>query len=177
MISGLEGAEMKDHVDFVVAQWAESMPEVNASSMEVFGRIARLQKHLERMRAEALMSFGFKEGEFDVLATLRRSGHPYRLSPTQLYRHLLITSGAMTNRLARLESAGLVERIADTLDRRSSHVGLTPVGIAQIDLAIKVHTRTQERILDALTAEQQAELAALMKTVLVSLPGEQAPTD
>lgn len=166
---------MKDHVDFVVAQWVDTMPGVDASSMEVFGRMARLQKHLERMRAEALTSFGFKEGEFDVLATLRRSGDPYRLSPTQLYRHLLITSGAMTNRLVRLESAGLVERIADSHDKRSSHVGLTDLGIAQIDLAVKVHTQTQALILQALTTEQQAQLAALMKTILVSLPGEQAP--
>jgi DNA-binding MarR family transcriptional regulator len=168
---------MKDHVDFVVAQWADAMPDVNASSMEVFGRMARLQKHLERMRAEALVSFGFKEGEFDVLATLRRSGHPYRLSPTQLYRCLLVTSGAMTNRLARLESAGLVERIADANDKRSSHVGLTLQGLAQIDSAVRVHTQTQELILEALTAEQREELAALMKTMLASLPGEQVPTD
>jgi DNA-binding MarR family transcriptional regulator len=110
---------MRDHVDFVVAQWAQAMPHVDASSMEIFGRIARVQKHLERLRAEALTLYGFKEGEFDVLATLRRSGEPYRLTPTELYRSLLITSGAMTNRLARLESAGMIERIVDAQDRRT----------------------------------------------------------
>ena len=77
---------MNDHVDFVVAQWAQAMPSVGVTSMGVFGRMVRIQKHLERMRAEALAQYGFKEGEFDVLATLRRAGAPYRLTPTELYR-------------------------------------------------------------------------------------------
>ncbi len=124
---------MKDHVDFVVAQWAEAMPGIDASSMEIFGRMARIQKHLDRLRAEALAQYGFKEGEFDVLATLRRSGAPYCLTPTELYRSLLITSGAMTNRLTRLESAGMIERIVDEQDRRSVQVCLSERGKALIE--------------------------------------------
>ncbi|WP_139803578.1 MarR family winged helix-turn-helix transcriptional regulator, partial [Cronobacter sakazakii] len=104
---------MKDHVDVVVSQWNSAMPELDASSMKIFGRMLRLIKHLGKIRAQAMAPFGFREGEFDVLATLRRSGKPYCLSPTQLYTSLLVTSGAMTNRLNHLEEQGLIKRIAD----------------------------------------------------------------
>lgn len=170
-----DGGAMKDHVDFVVAQWAEAMPSVDASSMEIFGRMARIQKHLERLRAEALAQYGFKEGEFDVLATLRRSGEPYRLTPTELYRSLLVTSGAMTNRLARLESAGMVERIVDPQDRRSVQVSLTVKGRALIEDAVGTHTEVQNLVLAPLTLEQRQLLAGFLKTVMSSLPGECAP--
>ncbi|WP_313643484.1 MarR family transcriptional regulator [Pseudomonas sp.] len=163
-------------MDFVVAQWAQAMPEVDVSSMAIFGRMVRIHKHLERLRAEALAQYGFKEGEFDVLATLRRAGAPYRLTPTELYRSLLITSGAMTNRLARLESAGMVERIADSQDKRSSHVALTAGGKELIDQAVLTHTEIQELVLAPLNEQQRADFARLLKHVLVHLPGEGAPT-
>lgn len=168
---------MRDHVDFVVAQWANAMPCVDASSMEIFGRMARIQKHLERLRAEALTQYGFKEGEFDVLATLRRSGEPYRLTPTELYRSLLVTSGAMTNRLARLECAGMVERIVDAQDRRSVQVSLTVKGRSLIEDAVGTHTGVQNLVLAPLTIEQRQVLAELLKTVLSSLPDEGAPAE
>jgi DNA-binding MarR family transcriptional regulator len=167
---------MDDHVDFVVAQWAQAMPEVDVSSMAIFGRMVRIHKHLERRRAEALAQYGFKEGEFDVLATLRRAGAPYRLTPTELYRSLLVTSGAMTNRLARLESAGMVERIADSQDKRSSQVALTVGGKELIDQAVLTHTEIQELVLAPLSEKQRLDFAQLLKHVLVHLPGEGAPT-
>lgn len=168
---------MKDHVDFVVAQWAEAMPGIDASSMEIFGRMARIQKHLDRLRAEALAQYGFKEGEFDVLATLRRSGAPYCLTPTELYRSLLITSGAMTNRLTRLESAGMIERIVDEQDRRSVQVCLSERGKALIEQAVNTHTEIQNCVLAPLKAEQRQTLAGMLKSVLTHLPGECAPTE
>lgn len=166
---------MNDHVDFVVAQWAQAMPSVDVSSMEIFGRMARIQKHLERLRVEALSHYGFKEGEFDVLATLRRAGAPYRLTPTELYRSLMVTSGAMTNRIARLESAGMVERVADAKDRRSLQVALTAQGRALIEQAVVTHTEIQELVLASLGMEQRHALARLLKAVLADLPGEGAP--
>ena len=114
------------------------MPELDASSMKIFGRMLRLMKHLGKERALAMAPFGFREGEFDVLATLRRAGEPYCLSPTQLYTSLLITSGAMANRLNHLEQQGLIRRIADPDDKRSSLVSLTPHGQARIEQALLV---------------------------------------
>lgn len=168
------GMPIADHVDFVVEQWTHAMPSLDASSMEVFGRMVRLQKHLERLRTEALTEYGFKEGEFDVLATLRRAGEPYRLSPTELYRSLLVTSGAMTNRLGRLESAGMVERVADAHDKRSTQVALTDQGKALIERAVFTHTEIQELVLAPLDSRQRDTLAQLLKQMLSALPGETA---
>lgn len=157
---------MTDHVDFVVAQWASAMPELDASSMAIFGRMLRLMKHLAKKRAEALAPFGFRDGEFDVLATLRRADAPYRLSPTQLYKSLLVTSGAMTNRLNRLEEEGLIARVADADDKRSTLVTLTPAGLAKIEQALQVHTQTQNALLATLDNRQQQQLAALLRQLL-----------
>ncbi|WP_293793873.1 MarR family transcriptional regulator [uncultured Pantoea sp.] len=163
---------MTDHVDFVVEQWASAMPELDASSMAVFGRMLRIMQHLAKTRAEALATFGFRDGEFDVLATLRRAGAPYRLSPTQLYKSLLVTSGAMTNRLNRLEEVGSILRVADPEDKRSMLVALTDGGLAKIEQALLVHTQTQNSLLETLDAAQQAQLKTLLSQLLVATEAE-----
>ncbi|WP_336768155.1 MarR family transcriptional regulator [Pantoea endophytica] len=163
---------MTDHVDFVVEQWASAMPELDASSMAVFGRMLRIMKHLAKTRAEALAPLGFRDGEFDVLATLRRAGAPYRLSPTQLYKSLLVTSGAMTNRLNRLEEVGSIVRVADPDDKRSMLVALTEEGLAKIEQALLVHTQTQNSLLETLDAAQQAQLKTLLSQLLVATEAE-----
>ena len=149
------------------------MPELDASSMKIFGRMLRLIKHLAKARAQAMVQFGFREGEFDVLATLRRAGEPYCLSPTQLYKALLITSGAMTNRLNRLEQQGLIRRIADPDDKRSSLVSLTPRGQARIEQAQLVHTQTQNALLRNLSEAQRAQLESLLRVLLLTFPAEE----
>ncbi|MGY5957234.1 MarR family transcriptional regulator [Kosakonia sp. BK9b] len=161
---------MNDHIDFVVSQWDSAMPELDVSSMKIFGRMLRVMKHLGKMRAQALEPFGFREGEFDVLATLRRAGAPYCLSPTQLYKSLLVTSGAMTNRLNHLEEQGLIERIRDPDDKRSTLVGLTINGQQRIEQALVVHTATQNAMLAGLSAGQREELEVLLKHLLLALP-------
>ncbi|WP_313680093.1 MarR family winged helix-turn-helix transcriptional regulator [Pantoea vagans] len=163
---------MRDHIDFVVSQWDNAMPDLDTASMRIFGRMLRLMKHLAKARSEALAPFGFQEGEFDVLATLRRAGSPYRLSPTQLYQSLLVTSGAMTNRLNRLEQQHLIERVAAPDDKRSMLVGLTPHGQQQIEQALRAHTAIQEAVLAPLAASERAELEGLLKTLLLAFPGE-----
>ncbi|PDO88254.1 MarR family transcriptional regulator [Kosakonia pseudosacchari] len=162
---------MQDHIDFVVSQWDSAMPELDVSSMKIFGRMLRVMKHLATMRAQALEPFGFRDGEFDVLATLRRAGAPYCLSPTQLYRSLLVTSGAMTNRLNHLEEQGLIERINDPNDKRSTLVSLTSHGQERIEQALIVHTATQNTILANLSAEQREQLESLLRQLLLTFPG------
>lgn len=163
---------MKDHVDFVVDQWSRAMPELDASSMKIFGRMLRLMKHLGKERAQTMSPFGFREGEFDVLATLRRAGEPYCLSPTQLYKSLLITSGAMTNRLSHLEQQGLIRRIADPDDKRSTLVSMTPHGQELIEEALIVHTQTQNALLSSLSDAQRAQLESLLRELLLTFPPE-----
>lgn len=162
---------MHDHIDFVVSQWDSAMPELDASSMKVFGRMLRVMKHLGKVRAQALEPFGFRDGEFDVLATLRRAGAPYCLSPTQLYKSLLVTSGAMTNRLNHLEEQGLIERIHDPDDKRSTLVSLTAYGRERIEQALLVHTETQNAILANLSQAKREQLESLLRELLLTFPG------
>lgn len=162
---------MHDHIDFVVSQWDSAMPELDASSMKVFGRMLRVMKHLGKMRTQALEPFGFRDGEFDVLATLRRAGAPYCLSPTQLYKSLLVTSGAMTNRLNHLEEQGLIERIQDPDDKRSTLVSLTAYGRERIEQALLVHTETQNAILANLSQAKREQLESLLRELLLTFPG------
>ncbi|MGX5026360.1 MarR family winged helix-turn-helix transcriptional regulator [Enterobacter asburiae] len=164
---------MKDHVDFVVEQWRSAMPELDASSMKIFGRMLRLMKHLGKERAQAMAQFGFREGEFDVLATLRRAGEPYCLSPTELYKSLLITSGAMTNRLNHLEKQGLIQRIADRADKRSTLVSLTPHGKELIERALVVHTQTQNALLKNVSNDERAQLESILRALLLTFPPEE----
>jgi DNA-binding MarR family transcriptional regulator len=112
---------------------------------------------------------GLQPGEFDVLATLRRSGEPYLLSPTKLYETVMISSGGMTNRLDRLERAGLVERRPDPNDRRGKLIGLTDAGKRVIDETIGRHVTNKERLLSVLTPAEQKKLNALLRKLIAGL--------
>src|SRR5579859_2417067 len=107
-------------------QWRRERPGIDAGVMATVGRVLEAAYLLERERLEPFAArFGLQKGEFDVLATLRRSGTPYELTPTVLYEALMLSSGAMTSRLDRLERAGLIERRRSSTDRRSVQVGLS----------------------------------------------------
>ena len=112
---------------------------------------------------------GLQPGEFDVLATLRRSGEPYMLSPTRLYEAAMISSGGMTDRLDRLERAGLVERRPDPRDRRGKLIALTDAGRRLIDETIGLHVANEERLLSTLSQAEQEMLDALLKELIAGL--------
>jgi len=169
--------EKPDHVDRIIAQWKEECPQLDVSSMGVFGRIARLAKLCEKARSDALADFGFKDGEFDVMATLRRAGSPYTLSPTALYRSLMLTSGAMTNRLNRLEQKGWIERLPNLADRRGMAVRLTDGGLTTLEDAVIIHLETQNAMLAGLRNHDRVHLAALLKTALAALPNDGMSTE
>ena len=107
-------------------------------------------------------------GEFDVLAVLRRTGRPYSLTPTELFRSLMLSSGAMTNRIDKLEKAGFVRRSADPNDRRGVIVSLTPKGAAIIAKALESHVANEHRLLERLTAKEKSDLARLLRKLLLS---------
>src|SRR5882762_1948447 len=145
-----------DRAAIAVEQWARERPDLPALPMAVFGRLSDaaervMRDHLNPLFAEA----GLQPGEFDVLATLRRSGKPYMLSPTRLYEALMISSGGMTARLDRLERAGLIERCPDPNDRRGKLIGLTDAGRALIDETIGKHVANEQRILSSLSQAEQ----------------------
>jgi DNA-binding MarR family transcriptional regulator len=148
--------------------------------MSVIARISRLSRILERRIADVLASSGLNESQFGVLAALRRAGPPYCLSPTALYSSLLISSGAMTNRLERLTSSGLVERVPDPNDGRSMLVRLTPKGFRTIEQAVAQHTENEQTLLAPLSAAERRTMANLLRKLLTDFedPEElEAPID
>ena len=163
---------LEDHVDRVVKQWEEVRPDLDTTPMALVARLGRAAAYADAQINEGLSAFGLTRPSWDVLASLRRSGEPYRLSPTTLYRGLMRTSGAMTHRLARLQGAGLVRRVADPGDSRSRLVELTPKGLALVDRIATVHLENERRLLSPLDRNEQRELAALLKTLLGSLERE-----
>ncbi|SCL50233.1 DNA-binding transcriptional regulator, MarR family [Micromonospora citrea] len=160
---------MADHVDRVLAQWAAQRPDLDASPMGVFGRLARLHRLAWAETHRTFSAHGLDSASFDVLATLRRSDPPHRLTPTQLMRSSMVTSGAVTQRLDRLEARNLVTRTRSDTDGRAVQVALTDEGLALIDRALPDHVATEERLLAGLTAAQRDALADTLRTLLESL--------
>jgi DNA-binding MarR family transcriptional regulator len=159
-----------DRADVAVDQWARERPDLPALPMAIFGRLADAAERVTRDHMDPLFAqSGLQRGEFDVLATLRRSGKPYMLSPTQLYEALMISSGGMTNRLDRLERAGLVERRPDHNDRRGKLIALTETGQRVVDETIDRHVANEERLLSVLTPAEQEKLNALLKKLITGL--------
>ncbi|GAB4340315.1 MAG: MarR family transcriptional regulator [Cyanophyceae cyanobacterium] len=161
---------MPDRIDHILEQWQRELPSVDVSPLAVVGRVLRIARLLEKRRETLLAGYGLSVWSFDVLATLRRQGPPYRLKPTDLYGLLMLSSGAMTNRIDRLEQEGLVVRLRDAGDRRSVIVELTQKGI---DLAEMVMPVLFERERDLLARFAQGEeltaIAPLLRRFLLSL--------
>ena len=159
-----------DRADVAIEQWARERPELPALPMAVFGRLADAAERITRDHMNPLFAeSGLQRGEFDVLASLRRSGEPYMLSPTRLYEALMISSGGMTNRLDRLERAGLTERRPDPDDRRGKLIALTEAGRRVVDETIDRHVANEARLLSVLTTAEQEKLNALLKKLIAGL--------
>ncbi len=157
---------MRDEVDDLVEAWARERHDLDLAPVEVFSRIGRLARHLDLARKVAFTAHGIESWEFDVLAALRRAGAPYELSPGRLLRETLVTSGTMTNRVDRLTTKGLVQRLPDKTDRRGVLVRLTPEGRQRVDAAL-AGLLTEERLLLAeLSRGDQDVLARLLRRVV-----------
>lgn len=162
---------MRDYVDEAVAEWATSNPALDVQPMEVVSRLLRaagiIQEALDASLSDSDLSH---KGDLDTLAALRRSGRP--LTPSVLAAMTRLTSGGMTNRLDRLEHAGLVARHPDAHDRRSVTVSLTRNGMAQIDAAFATSLELQAELIAGLTATEQASLAKRLRKLLLALGDE-----
>jgi DNA-binding MarR family transcriptional regulator len=157
-----------DAVDRILEQWHEIRPDLDSTPIGVIGRVSRLSRLIDRRLAENFARHGIENWMYDVLATLRRSGQPYELTAGELVRQSMVTTGAITNRIDRLEERGLVER-GGADDRRKVMVRLTPSGRALVDRVVLDHLATERGMLAALAPRQQHELANLLRTMLVSL--------
>ncbi|MEV6343870.1 MarR family transcriptional regulator [Actinoplanes sp. NPDC051851] len=155
-----------DGVDRILDQWSAERPDLETRAMGVFGRIHRLARLGEAATERAYAAYGIGRPEFDVIATLRRAGKPYRLSPGALAASMMLSSGGTTARLDRLEKAGLVVRSPDPDDRRGVLVRLTDRGLQVADQAVAAGLTEQRALLAHLSPARQAELAALLREVL-----------
>jgi DNA-binding MarR family transcriptional regulator len=156
-------------VDGVLAEWRLEQPTLDTSPVAVVARIGRAAALLDRGMNANFARHGVNRTDWDALASLRRAGAPYRRSPTELYRALMRTSGGITHIVDRLEQSGLVERIPDPADRRGLLVRLTRKGRGLVDRAGPTHLETERRMLAPLTKHEQAELAGLLRKLLIGL--------
>ena len=160
-----------DAVDRLVGQWRRERPDLDPSPMHVVGRITRLHLALEERLCQVFNRYDLGRGEFDVLATLRRSGPPFELTAGDLSGSTMVTSGAVTKRVDRLERAGLVSRRASADDARGRLVRLTDRGRRLIDEVVEEHLRNETRLLAGLTPDERNTLTGLLRKLALTLPG------
>ncbi|MEV4614573.1 MarR family transcriptional regulator [Kitasatospora sp. NPDC049258] len=162
-----------DPVDAIAAQWRRERPDLapQTEAMAAFGRIYRIAKAMGERAEQAYAPYGIGRGEFDVLATLRRAGDPYTLSPRELTATLMLTTGGMTGRLDKLERADLIARSPDPHDRRGLRVTLTTAGLDVVDRAAAAGMTVQQGVMAALGTEDAAELNRLLRALLAAAEG------
>jgi len=161
---------VRDAVDEILDQWRRERPELDHSPIGIVGRVSRLARELEDRLEPVYREHGLEQGWHDVLATLRRTGPPFKLRPTDLTDALMLTSSGTTKRLDRLEAAGLIAREPDPADRRGTLISLTEAGRARIDAVTEAHMANEARLLSALSAEEQEQLAGLLRKLRLGLP-------
>jgi DNA-binding MarR family transcriptional regulator len=165
----------RDAVDRITSQWASVRPDLDTSPIEIIGRVSRLSRLIDRRLAETFARHGLENWMYDVLATLRRSGAPYELTAGDLMRQTMVTTGAVTNRIDRLEERGLVERVSDP-DRRKVIVRLTGRGLETVDRVAIDHLATERDILAVLSERQRHDATSLLRAMLLHL-GDHADGD
>ena len=175
--SGEDADALRDVVDRVIDQWSAARPDVDASTIGVFGRITRAHGTASQLRQELHDRHGLTSATFDVLSSLRRAGAPYRQTAGELAAYSQVTSGGVTFRLDKMENEGLIRRTRPKADRRLVYAELTEAGLAKIDAVFEDYIALERRMLAGLTAEEQGELADLLRKLALSLKAVRASSD
>jgi DNA-binding MarR family transcriptional regulator len=164
-----DASDPRDRVAGRQAQWRRELPEVDTIGMAILGRARLITLQVRPAIEQVFAGHGLDTGEFDVLSTLLRAGAPYRLRPTELFRSLMISSGGLTNRLDRLERAGLIARARSETDARSMLVELTRAGRDTAQAAFRDDMAVEARLLEGLSASERDDLARLLSRLAISL--------
>jgi DNA-binding MarR family transcriptional regulator len=171
----MEHGESLDRVARIQAEWRRERPDVDTTPQGVIGRLHRLADRLSEELCLVYDRYGLSGGEFDVLCALRRAGEPYERAPGELAAHTMVTTGAMTKRIDRLERAGLVTRRRRDNDQRGRIVALTGSGRELIDQAFTDHMRNERHLLDLLPPAEAATLETLLTTWLSRMEHPRPP--
>ncbi|MEM8985209.1 MAG: MarR family transcriptional regulator [Pseudomonadota bacterium] len=158
----------QDLVDRLIADWRREAPELEPEGMAVIGRVVQLGRKVEQRIQTKLKPYGLTYTDFDLLATLRRSGGDYCLTPTELRQSVLLTSGAMTAALDRIEGMGLIERVRTKPDRRSLAARLTPAGRALLDKVLKLRFDDANTLVASLSKTQRDTAATALRRLLLA---------
>ena len=158
----------QDSLDAWLETWKDELPGVDLTVEGIVDRIHSLRKYLVRSQEETLRELGVGFAEWDVVRTLRLAGDPYRLSPGQLSERAKLSSGAMTNRLDRLEEAGLVRRLPDPADRRGLQIELTPAGREVWERFLALQGAKESEVAAALDAREQTQLNDLLRRLMLA---------
>lgn len=158
----------KDFIDLLQEDWSEQRPDLDTGAMGVVLRIQALERILGEQVASKLQEFGLHWWQYDVLSALRRQGPPFLMAATELAEAGMLTSGAMTNRIDRLEHKGLVRRLHDPEDRRRVLVQLTDTGLEVVEQATEARFDTASAALACLGPRQRQQLASLLRRLLVA---------
>lgn len=158
-----------DAVDLIVEQWQQERPDLDPSAKQVTGRVVRLASIFQAAYNDAFEPLGLNEGDYGVLVALRRAGAPHRLTPTELARQRMMTSGGMTAAIDRLDRKGLVTRRPNPDDRRGSLIELTDQGRATVDDAMTAHAEAEHRLVAGLGAAERKALEKVLRTLLISV--------
>lgn len=161
--------DMSDAIDVIMEQWRRERPDLDLSAMGPLGRLWQVSALLDPEVEQVLTRHGLRRGEFDVLTALRRAGEPYTLIPSELAATLMMSRAGMTNRVDRLEEAGLVERALDPADRRSFLVAMTEKGRAVIDETMTEHAENLKRLVAGLSRQELEALDLALRTLLRGL--------
>ncbi|MEZ7002112.1 MarR family winged helix-turn-helix transcriptional regulator [Streptomyces sp. AD55] len=161
--NGATREDQPDDVDRIIAEWRAERPTLDPRSIDVVGRVTRCSLLIRNLSNRLYDRHSINQSVFEVLASLRRMGPPYRKTARELANSSLLTSGGMTMRLDRMERDGLIRRIRSTEDRRSVYAELTPAGFALIDRIIDDHLEREREMLGSLSEEEQAQLARLLR--------------
>lgn len=163
--------ELQDRVDRIQAEWRRERPDLEVSPQGLIGRLHRVAAALTAELVPVYARHGLGEGEFDVLATLRRAGAPFERAPGELAEHTMVTTGAMTKRIDRLTDAGLVTRGPGAGDGRRRVVALTARGLEVIDAAFEEHLANEHRLVTLLGPDDRAALEPVLRRWLLALDG------
>lgn len=161
-------AMSRDIIDELQADWSAQRPDLDPAPMGVVLRVQMIAKMLGEEVSQCLQVFNLQWWQYDVLSALRRQGEPYTLAASELAASGMLTSGAVTNRIDRLEQAGLVKRVQDPADRRRVLVRLSAEGLRHVDAATEARFEAAGRALSGLSRTQRRQLGDLLRAFLQS---------